>query len=369
MAPDRPLLFEPLTLRGLTVRNRAWVPPMCQYSVETRDGVPNTYHLVHYGSLAIGGFGLIIAEASGVQPVGRITPFDLGLWDDAQVPAWARIADFVHAHGAALGAQLGHAGFKASTNQWWPGVPEGVVPATQGGWEPVGPQDDTLTALDGSTVPVHGLDEDGIVQVIADFADAARRADAAGLDTVEIHGAHGYLLHQFYSPLTNHRTDRWGGDAEGRSRLILEVARAVREAFPADKPVLIRLTCSDWHPEGFAPEDSVELAKRLKQIGVDAIDASSGGLPGADITVGPGYQVPFAEKIRREADLPTVAVGLIDDPAQAEQILAEGRADAIDLGRAALRDTNWPLRAAHELGLPNDQAPWAPQRFRGAWRH
>ncbi|WP_316670222.1 NADH:flavin oxidoreductase/NADH oxidase [uncultured Propionibacterium sp.] len=368
MADDRPLLFEPLTLRGLTARNRAWVPPMCQYSVETRDGVPNTYHLVHYGSLAIGGFGLIIAEASGVQAAGRISPFDLGLWDDAQVPAWTRIAGFVHAHGAAFGVQLGHAGFKASTSQWWPGVAEGVVPASQGGWEPVGPHDGELTALDGSTVRVNGLDEDGIARVISDFADAARRADAAGLDAVEIHGAHGYLLHEFYSPLTNRRTDRWGGDFEGRTRLVREVARAVRAVFPVDKPVLVRLTCSDWNAAGFTPEDSVRLAAALKEIGVDAIDASSGGLPGADIRIAPGYQVPLAERIRREAGVPTVAVGLIDDPAQAERILAEGSADAVDLGRAALRDTNWPLRAAHELGLPNAVAPWAPQHARGAWR-
>lgn len=369
MAGDRPLLFEQLTLRGLTVRNRAWVPPMCQYSVETADGMPNTYHLVHYGSLAIGGFGLIIAEATGVQPNGRITPFDLGLWDDAQVPAWSRLADFVHAHGAALGVQLQHAGFKGSTNKAWPGVPQGLVPPSQGGWEPVGPQDDELTALDGSTVPVHGLDEDAIGQLIEDFAVAARRAAEAGLDVVEVHGAHGYLLHEFISPLSNHRTDRWGGDFEGRTRLVREVSAAVRAAFPADRPVFVRLSCTDWNDKGVTPEDTVRLAAALKELGVDVIDASSGGLPDADIPVGPDYQVPFAEKIRREAAIPTIAVGLIDDPAGAERILTEGRADAIDLGRAALRDSNWPLRAAHELGLPDDQAPWAPQHFQGVWRH
>lgn len=367
MNDTRPLLFEPISLRGLTVRNRAWVPPMCQYAVEARDGVPEDWHVVHYGSLAVGGFGMVVAEATGVQALGRISPYDTGLWNDEQQRAWSRIVGIVHANGAAMGVQLGHAGLKASTERWWPGRPEGYVGTAAGGWTPVGPNDTKLTDLDGNPVHAHGLTEDEISAVIADFVAAARRADAAGFDTVEIHAAHGYLLHQFYSPLSNHRTDRWGGDRQGRARLTLEVARAVREVFPAGKPVLLRLSASDWNAQGWGIEDSVWLCRQLREIGIDMVDVSSGGLPGADIRLAPGYQVPFAEQVRREAQIPTIAVGLITGAKQAEDILEQGRADAVDLGRAALRDTNWPLRAAHDLGLPAEQAPWAPARWRGCW--
>lgn len=367
MNDTRPLLFEPITLRGLTVRNRAWVPPMCQFAVEARNGVPEDWHLVHYGSLAAGGFGLVMAEFTAVSPRGRITPYDTGLWNDEQQQAWSHIVEFVHANGAAIGVQLAHAGDKASTERWWPDRTPGVLAVDEGGWEPVGVRTTELADRAGRPVPVHGADEQEIATVIDDFVAATRRAEQAGFDTVEIHAAHGYLLHQFYSPLSNDRTDGWGGDRERRARLTLEVARAVRAEFPADKPVLLRLSASDWNPKGWNSEDSVWLCRQLREIGIDLVDVSTGGLPDADIAVGPNYQVGFAEQIRREAQIPTAAVGLITDAHQAEEILQRGRADVVDLGRAALRDTNWPLRAAHELGLPAEQAPWAPARWRGYW--
>lgn len=367
MNETRPLLFRPITLRGLSVRNRAWVPPMCQYAVEPRDGVPQDWHVVHYGSLAVGGFGLVMAEFTAVVDEGRITPYDTGLWNDRQQQAWSHIVDIAHANGAAIGVQLAHAGYKASTERPWPGRQLGVLGPDEGGWAPVGASTTTLTDRRGRPVPVHGLDEQEIAGVVNAFVASTRRAEKAGFDTVEIHAAHGYLLHQFYSPLTNDRTDGWGGDRERRARLTLEVARAVRGAFPAYKPVLLRISSSDWNPAGWGIEDSVWLCRQLREIGIDLVDASSGGLPGARITLGPGYQVPFADQIRREAGIPTAAVGLITGPRQAEEILEQGRADVVDLGRESLRDTNWPLRAAHELGLPAEQAPWAPARWRGHW--
>ena len=364
-SPDLPLLFQPITLRGLTARNRAWVSPMCQYAVDERDGIPNEWHVVHYGSLAVGGFGMVLTEATAVTAEGRISPEDTGLWNDAQVPAWRRITDFAHTRGALIGVQLAHAGRKASTVRWWPGHTPGVVPASEGGWQPVGP-----TAQPGEGEPtqtVHALTDDEIQGVIDAFVAATHRAREAGFDAIEVHAAHGYLLHQFYSPLSNTRTDRWGGDFEGRTRLVREVARAVRDAWPEDRPVLVRLSAVDWLDDGWQLDDSVRLAARLKEVGVDLVDVSSGGVAHATIAAGPGYQVPFAERIRNESGIATAAVGMITTPRQAEEILEQGRADVVLLAREALRDTNWALRAAHVLGVPSEDAPWQPARWRGAW--
>lgn len=368
MCMTTPELFTPLTLRGLTVRNRAWVPPMCQYSVESRDGVPATWHLIHYGSLAVGGFGLVVAEATAISPEGRISPWDTGLWNDEQVEGWRRVTEAVHSVGGRIGVQLGHAGRKASTEKWWPGHKGRVIPPEEGGWVPVGPTDQPGDGAIYEGLPVSALDEDGIAKVVSDFAAAARRAVAAGFDAVEIHSAHGYLLHQFYSPLSNTRTDSWGGDFDGRVRLPLTVAGAVREAIPDETPLLVRLSATDWREDGWTIDDSVELTRRLRNKGVDLLDASSGGNSSAPIPVAPGYQADLAARIRAEAHIPTSTVGMIWESQLAEKLLEEGAADAIMVGRGALRDTNWPLRAAHELGVPNDEAPWHPARFRGAWR-
>ena len=355
----QPALFQPLTLRDLTVRNRAWVPPMCQYAVDAQDGVPGAWHTVHYGSFAIGGFGLVIAEATGVTPEGRITPFDTGLWNDEQAAAWSSIVDFAHSQGAAMAVQLGHAGRKASTNRWWPGYPDRVLPPEEGGWRPVGVVDEDAA---------DGLTEAGIEMVVDAFVEAARRADAAGFDAVEVHAAHGYLLHQFYSPLSNTRTDAWGGDHAGRTRLVRTVARKVRAAFPQGKPVLVRLSATDWVDGGWSIEDSVRLGAELRELGVDLVDVSSGGVAPASIAPGPGYQVDFAQRIRQETGMPTAAVGLITDPTHAEAIVANGRADAVLLGRAAMREPNWPLRAAHALGVRPEDAPYAPARWRSHYQ-
>ena len=241
---------------------------MCQYAVDAQDGVPGAWHTVHYGSFAIGGFGLVIAEATGVTPEGRITPFDTGLWNDEQAAAWSSIVDFAHSQGAAMAVQLGHAGRKASTNRWWPGYPDRVLPPEEGGWRPVGVVDEDAA---------DGLTEAGIEMVVDAFVQAARRADAAGFDAVEVHAAHGYLLHQFYSPLSNTRSDAWGGDHAGRTRLVRTVARRVRAAFPQGKPVLVRLSATDWVDGGWSIEDSVRLGAELRELGVDLVDVSSGG--------------------------------------------------------------------------------------------
>lgn len=364
----RPALFEPLTLRGLTLSNRAWVPPMCQYSVDDRDGIPTQWQLLHLGSLAIGGFGLIVAEATAVDPVGRITPFDTGLWNDEQVAAWHTITDAVHKLGGHIAIQLGHAGRKASTDRWWPGFPTRVIPGAEGGWPVVGP---TTRPGDGREFigeTVHALTEPEILEIIDDFGAAAGRAVEAGFDAVEIHSAHGYLLHQFYSPISNTRTDGWGGDLEGRLRLPVAVARAMRAAIPDDMPLLARLSVTDWREDGWTVADSIELTRRFKEAGVDLLDASSGGNSDAPIHIGPGYQADLAAQVRTGADIPVSTVGMIWDPQLAERLVAEGTTDAVMVGRGALRDTNWPLRAAHELGLPNREAPWQPQRAKGMWR-
>lgn len=360
-----PALFRPIQLGSLTVRNRAWVSPMCQYSVEQRDGVVNDWHLVHYGGLAAGGFGLVIAEATGVSPEARISPWDTGLWNDEQAAAWRRVTDFMHGQGASTGVQLAHAGRKASVYRGWQGEGRGNVPAELGGWTPVGP---TTARGDGAdfTAEVQELDEQGIQKVIDDFAAAAVRAKEAGFDLVEVHAAHGYLIHQFYSPLSNTRTDRWGGSWENRTRLLFAVVDAIRQVWTG--ALAVRISATDWTDGGWDGEDSAQLAIELREHGVDLVDVSTGGLVLAQIPVGPDYQVPFAEQVREESGVVTSAVGLITEPEQAERIIAEGRADAVMLARQALREPTWPLRAAHELGLPVEDAPWPLARQRGVWR-
>lgn len=343
-------LFSPATMRGLTLRNRTVVAPMCQYSA--KDGFANDWHLVHLGRFAIGGFGLVIVEATGVTAEGRISYGDLGLWKDEQTAPLARIVDFLHSQGAAAGIQLAHAGRKASTPVSWNKDMTEEQKAAVGyeHWTPVAPSAVAHTDDNPDFQTPAALDKAGIRAVIDAFAAAAVRADQAGFDTVEIHAAHGYLLNQFLSPLANKRTDEYGGSRENRMRLVLEVTEAVRAVWPADKPLLVRLSVTDWHPEGWRIEDSVVLSRELKARGVDAIDCSSGGFDGAVIKPVAGYQVHLAKAIRDGADIPTMAVGLLGDVQQAETILLDGEADYIALARGALDDPNWAVHANHELG-------------------
>jgi len=350
-------LFTPITLRDVTVRNRVWVAPMCQYSAV--DGMPGDWHLVHLGSFARGGAGLVFTEATAVTPEGRISPEDTGLWNDEQQVAWARIVDFVHGQGATAGIQLAHAGRKASTYSGFTHERGGVLDA-DGGWRPVGP----------SAIPFAGLREDpeplsreGIAGVVTAFGDAAERALAAGFDVLEVHAAHGYLLHEFLSPLSNQRDDEYGGTFDNRVRLVLEVVREIRSRVAAGVPVVVRLSATDWVEGGWTDDETVRLAALLREEGVDLIDTSTGGNAPADIPVGPGYQVPFARRVRTESGIPSGAVGLITEPKQAEEILAEGSADVVLLARELLRDPHWPLRAAYELG-ETDLDIWPVQYVR-----
>ena len=351
-------LLQPLTLRGVTARNRVFASPMCQYS--SVDGRPTDWHLVHLGSLARGGAGLVFTEATAVTPEGRISPQDAGIWTEAQAADYERIAAFVTGQGAVAGMQLAHAGRKASTQRPWEGR-EYIEPA-DGGWQAVAPSPIPY----GSWPTPKELTVGDIADLVRAFADAARRADGAGFDAVEIHGAHGYLVHEFLSPLSNERADAYGGDLAGRSRFLVEVVDAVRAAWPERKPLLVRLSATDWAEGGWTVEDTVELACVLRDRGVDLIDVSSGGnVPQQRITEGPGYQVPFARAVRAGSGLPTGAVGRITEPVQAEQVLVEGSADAVLLARALLRDPHWPLRAAHELG---GDIRWPEQYLRARWR-
>jgi 2,4-dienoyl-CoA reductase-like NADH-dependent reductase (Old Yellow Enzyme family) len=355
------LLLEPYTLRQLTLRNRIVVSPMCQYSCA--DGLANDWHLVHLGSRAVGGAGLIFTEAAAVTQDGRITPEDLGLWNDEQIEPLQRITRFINAQGAVAGIQLSHAGRKAST--WRPWVSQsGAVPADKGGWSTWGP---SKIAFDPTyTVPTP-LDEAQIKDIIKAFVDAAKRALTAGFKVVEIHAAHGYLLHQFLSPLSNQRQDQYGGSFENRIRLTLEITKAVREVWPADLPLFVRVSATDWVEGGWNADETVELAKRLKALGVDLMDVSSGGsAPKAEIPVGPGYQTEFAGRVRKEADIPSGAVGMITEPTQADTILRTGQADLIFLARELLRDPYWPLRADEHLG--GRQATWPAQYQRATHR-
>jgi 2,4-dienoyl-CoA reductase-like NADH-dependent reductase (Old Yellow Enzyme family) len=317
---------------------------MCQYSSE--DGMPNDWHLVHLGSRAVGGAALVCVEASAVNPVGRITPWDAGIWSEAHARAWKPVADFIRRHGAVPAIQLAHAGRKASCAKPWDGG-KPLAPS-QGAWQTLGP---SAIAFGDYPAPREMTKED-IHATVRDFDQAARHALAAGFDVVEVHGAHGYLLHEFCSPLSNQRRDEYGGSFENRIRLPLEAARAVREAWPSDKPVLYRVSATEWAEGGWDLAQSIELARRLKALGIDMIDCSSGGnIAHAQIPLSPGYQVPFAAAIRREAAIPTLAVGLITDPVQAEQIVALGEADAVCLARAMLRDPYWARHAAKALGV------------------
>jgi 2,4-dienoyl-CoA reductase-like NADH-dependent reductase (Old Yellow Enzyme family) len=344
-------LLSPLTLRGTTFRNRIWVSPMCQYSAG--DGLPDDWHLVHLGARAVGGAGLVLTEATAVTPEGRISPQDTGIWNDAQADEWSRIAAFVKSQGAAVGMQLAHAGRKASTRRPWEG--RGYVEPEDGGWQTVGASDLPYADWPAPTP----LTQDELATLTRDWVAAAERARDAGFDTVEIHAAHGYLLHQFLSPLTNSRDDGYGGDFAGRTRYPLEVVRAVREVWPDDQPLLVRISAQDWAPGGWSLEESVQLSRLLKDAGVDLVDCSSGGLvPEQRITAGPGFQVPFAARIRAEAGIATGAVGLITEPVQAEKVVADGEADVVLLARELLRDPHWPLRAAAELGA---DIAWPPQ--------
>ncbi len=354
-------LFEPITIRNLTIRNRIWVSPMCMYSVPEHDGVPNQWHLVHYGGLAQGGFGLIMVEATAVNPEGRITPWDCGLWSKTQLDCFLDITDFVHTQDAAIGIQLNHSGRKGSRNRGFPGETKDPIPKELGGWTPLAP---SPIARPEHVTPDE-LDLEGIQTIVDDFRKAARRARKAGFDVIEIHAAHGFLLNNFLSPLTNHRTDEYGGDFTGRIKLLLEVVDAVRRVW--DGPLFVRISATEWVEGGWTLEESVKLAKQLKGHGVDLIDVSTGGNVDVEIPLEPGYQVRFAEDIKDKATVPTAAVGLITEPEHAEEIVASGAADAVFIGRAALREPFWPLRAAHELGVPKDEIPYQPQLIRGAW--
>ena len=355
------LLLEPYTLRQLTLINRIAVSPMCQYS--SVDGLANDWHLVHLGSRAVGGAGLVFTEATAVTPDGRITAQDLGLWHDDQIEPLQRITRFIRAQGAVAGIQLAHAGRKASTYRPWLGK-HGSVKEEEGGWVPVGP---SPIAFDPRhTVPTQ-LDESQINDLVQAFADAAKRALEAGFSVVEVHAAHGYLLHQFLSPLSNQRRDQYGGSFENRIRLVLQVTEAVRGVWPETLPVFVRVSATDWVEDGWNPDETVELARRLKALGVDLIDVSSGGTAAnAEIPVGPGYQTRFAERVRKESGIATGTVGMITEPAQAEHILRTGQADLILLARELLRDPYWPLHADDDLG--GRQAIWPAQYQRATHR-
>lgn len=350
-------LFEPLQIRGVTLRNRIAVSPMCEYSSD--DGFANHWHLVHLGSRAVGGAALVFTEAAAVAAEGRISPADLGIYRDEHVPKLREIVDFIHEHGAVAGMQLAHAGFKASTAPPWEGG-EPVSPA-QGGWERiVAPS--AVAFKEGWIVP-HALDAVEIAGVIDQFAAAARRAVAAGFRVLEIHAAHGYLLHEFLSPITNRRGDSYGGSFGNRTRIVREVAQAVRAQMPAESPLFVRVSASDWVEGGWTVEDSAALALDLKALGVDLIDASSGGIvPNAKIALRPGYQVPFARYIREYAGIATAAVGLITGAEQADEIIASGSADIVLLARELLRQPHWPLLAASQLGV--DISYWPKQYLR-----
>ena len=350
-------LFTPLRLRDLELKNRIIVSPMCEYSA--KDGHPNDWHLVHLGSRAVGGSALVISEATGVQAVGRISPEDTGIYLDSHVDAWKPIVDFIRGQGAAAGIQLAHAGRKGSTAAPWVGGK--AVDAKSGGWTPVAPS--AIPFADAYPSP-RELTVTEIDQIVSDFEVAAQRALRAGFQVAEIHAAHGYLLHEFYSPISNHRKDQYGGSFDNRIRLLLKVVAAIRSLWPQSLPVFVRISATDWTEGGWDLPESIELCRRLKDVGVDLIDVSSGGnVAAATIPVGPGYQVEFASAFRREAKIPTGTVGMITDPAQAETIIRTGQADAVCLARELLRDPYWPRRAAQELGVKLKP----PVQYERAW--
>ncbi|MCK8490545.1 NADPH dehydrogenase NamA [Spirosoma sp. RP8] len=346
-------LFSPITIRSIQFKNRIVVSPMCQYSSE--NGFANDWHLVHLGSRAVGGAGLIITEATAVSPEGRISPNDLGIWTNEHIAGLKRITQFLNQHGAIAGVQLAHAGRKASTQRPWDGG-KAILSNQDKGWETVAPS--AIPFTDSDPRPL-ALTVEGIKNVLIDFQDAARRSVEAGFQVIEIHAAHGYLLHEFLSPLSNQRTDEYGGSFDNRIRLLLEVVSHVQAVWPEEYPLFVRISATDWTEGGWTVEDSVALANVLQSKGVDVIDCSTGGnVAHAKIPVGPGYQVEFAERVKKEAGIMTAAVGLITDVEQAETILADGRADFVLLAREFLRDPYFPLHAAHVLG---DEVAWPVQ--------
>ncbi len=350
-------LFTPWKLRDLELKNKIAVSPMCEYSA--KDGHPTSWHFVHLGSRAVGGAALVMTEATAVQSVGRISPADTGIYLDAHIDSWKPIADFIREQGAIPGMQLAHAGRKGSTAAPWLGGNK--VPLPEGGWVPVAP---SAVAFDPNYPDPRELTVTEIDQLVEDFRAAANRAMAAGFQVAEVHAAHGYLAHEFLSPLSNLRTDNYGGSFENRTRFPLRVAQAVREIWPAKWPVFVRISATDWKEGGWDLPQSIEFSKRLKSIGIDLIDVSSGGLvPGVKIPLGPGYQVKFAAAIRREAGIATGAVGMLTDPAQVQTILTTEQADMVFLARELLRDPYWPRRAAQELGVKLTP----PVQYQRAW--
>lgn len=351
-----PALFQPLTIRGVTFRNRIWLSPLCEYSAKP-DGVPTDWHMVHLGSCAIGRAGLVMAEATSINPVGRISPHDVGIWSDEQVTAWSRITSFIHSQGGTAGVQLAHAGRKGSTAPGWGVDYENSTPRDRGGWQTIAPSAIAFGPYDEPTA----LDVAGIDVVVDEWAAAARNAITAGFDVVEIHAAHGYLLHQFLSPITNERTDNYGGSLENRTRFVRRVVRAVRDAVGDAVPVFVRLSATDWDDRGITVEDVATVAGWIHEDGADLVDTSSGGIaPGIPIPTGPGYQVEFADTIRRTAEIPTNAVGLITLPEQANEIVESGKADAVMLGREMMRDPHFALRASTALGYT---LPYWPDQY------
>ena len=347
-------LFDQINLRRVAVRNRIAVSPMCEYS--SIDGFANQWHLVHLGSRAIGGAGLVFTEATAVSPEGRITPADLGIYRDEHIPKLREIVEFIHEHGAVAGVQLAHAGFKASTARPWDGG--GPVGPAQGGWEPI--YAPSAVPFKDGWIVAHPLSKSEIAEVTQQFVQAAKRAVSCGFRVIEVHAAHGYLLHEFLSPITNLRTDEYGGPFENRVRLLCEVIEAVRIAVPCELPLFVRISATDWIEGGWTIEDSIKLSQELKRLGVDLIDCSSGGIsPQAKIEVRPGYQVPFARRIRHEARIATGAVGMITDAQQADRIVSEGDADIVLLARELLRQPYWPLHAAR--ALRRGDVPWPVQ--------
>lgn len=357
-------LFEPLTLRGVTMRNRVWLPPMDMYSAFARDGKPTPFHYQHYVSRAMGGFGMIIVETTAVAPEGRISPCDVGLWEDGQIEAWRWIVDGIKAAGAVPAIQLNHAGRKASTGCFAVGYDGESVPFEAGGWPTVAPSPIPF----GSLAKLRALGVDEIHGIVSAFAYAAGRAVAAGFQAIELHAAHGYLISQFLDPLCNERDDEYGGDLNGRARFLLEIVDAVRATIPQDIPLLVRISATDWAAGGWDLDQTIAVSTMLKEHGVDLVDVSTGGIiDGVTIPVKPNYQVPFSAQVRAKADVPVTAVGLITKAKQAEKILRAGDADAIEIGRAALRDPYWPLRAADKLGVRASDMPYPPQYLRGAY--
>lgn len=354
MSRTGPLLFEPLTIRGVTFRNRLWVSPMCQYMCTHHDGMPGDWHLMNAGQYAAGGVGLVMVEATGVSPEARITSECAGIWSDDQRDAWARVVAFVHSQGARAGMQLAHSGRKGSDYRGFTAAAGVTKPVFEGGWLTVGPSPIACPGFDEPRV----LTTDGIAEIVEQFVAAGRRAVDAGFDVIEIHAAHGYLLHSFLSPLSNQRTDAYGGSLENRARFLLEVVGRLRETLPAQMPLFVRFSATDWTDDGWTPEETAQVARWCADLGADFFDISSGGLiRDIFISVSPGYQVPLTEIVRSQGDVMASAVGKISAAEQAEAILREGRADAIFAAREFTRDPHFALRAAHELGAEIDYTP------------